>query len=166
MRTVLVKTIASQIHLRLLSSKPHTDSDSHSFPRLSKASQYRGSFSNLEKRHRARHVSDSGLCCRFPELWACRESPGTSSQLHEPSLERSETQPVSRAQRWGLGSSLNQDRRKLKDTAADSKDDINKHFVICFWLSNKLTSNFIYSVHKCFLSIYFLPTTILDPRDI
>lgn len=75
-------------------------------------------------------------------------------------------QSVSRAQRWGLGSSLRQDRRKLKDMAADSKDDINKHSVICFWPSKKLTSNFIYSVHKCFLSIYFLPTTVLDPRDI
>lgn len=81
-------------------------------------------------------------------------------------LTETETQSVSRTQRWGLGSSLRQDRRKLKDMAADSKDDINKHSVICFWLSNKLTSNFIYSVHKCFLSIYFLPTTVPDPRDI
>lgn len=75
-------------------------------------------------------------------------------------------QSVSRAQRLGLGNSLGQDRRKLKDVAADSKDDINKHSVISFWPSNKLTSNFIYSVHKRFLSISFLPTTVPDPRDI
>lgn len=132
MRTVLVKTIASQIHLRLLASEPHTDSDSHSFPRLNKASQYRGSFSSLEKGHRARHVSGSGLCFRFPELRACQESPGTSSQLHEPSVERTHrdrnaVSVYSEKRTWECQSSLEQDRRKLKDMEADSKDDINKH---------------------------------------